>query len=132
MATVMDRRIVAGHQGRTRRRVRRIEGMVKRTIVVPITDNDGQPLTAEIARIQAELLSLIGGFSVVGSAGVWRSSDSAVYRDRSVTFTVVTDETTDAELVAQLPEWADRLRQVVLYTDRAIVEVWLVVDGSEA
>ena len=110
-----------------RRVVQRAAGMIKRSIVIPIADNDGRPLTAEIAAIEAELLGLIDGYSVFGSAGVWRSSDRAIYRDRSVTFIVVADEATDAELVARLPEWAERLRQVVLYTDRVVVEVGLVV-----
>lgn len=112
--------------------VQRTAGMVQRTIVVPVADNDGRQLTAEIAGIEAELLSLIGGYSVTGSAGVWRSDDSTTYRDHSVTFTVIADEATDAVLLERLPLWAARLRQVMLFTYKTVVEIGLVVvtDGD--
>lgn len=116
--------------GTARYVVQTAAGMVKR--IVPLTDNDGRPLSAEIAAIEAELLRLIGGYSVCGSAGVWRSSASATYRDRSGTFTVVADEATDLLFMERLPVWADRLRQVMLFTDKTLVEVDLVVlaDGA--
>jgi hypothetical protein len=105
--------------------------MTKRTVIVPITDNDGRSLAPEIANIEIELLRLVGGFSVNASAGVWSSPDGTTYRDQNLTYVVVGDEVTDARLTDRLHEWAIWLRQEVLYTDSSVVEVAQTVVGDE-
>jgi hypothetical protein len=97
--------------------------MVKRTIVVPIIDNGGRRLDAEIAKIEIELLGLVGRFTVHISACVWESPAGTIYRDPSLTYRIVTSLAVDATLTERLPQWAAWLRQEVLYSDSAVVEV---------
>ena len=97
--------------------------MVKRTVVLPIRDNDGRRLTAELAECERELLRVAGGFTKTASSGAWVGAGGRTYRDRSRQYSIVLDPGSDAELVAMLPDWARRLRQEAIYTDRAIVDV---------
>lgn len=90
--------------------------MVQRTIVIPTSDNDGRPLTAVISDIESEMLRLTGGFSVSDTRGVWRGDDGTIYRDRSQTYTLISDERTDQAISDRLSAWASDLRQEALFT----------------
>jgi hypothetical protein len=57
---------------------------------LPLTDNRGQPIPAEvIVDLQRELLAQFGGFTIHStSQGRWKSREGRVYREEVVTYEV--------------------------------------------
>lgn len=96
--------------------------MIERTIVLPVRDNDGRSLAREVASVKSELLAIAGGYSESKQSGAWRDEDGTVYRDQSWRVTTTVDEQQDKAIVARLPEWCERLRQICLYTHTTPVE----------
>lgn len=96
--------------------------MIERTIVLPARDNDGVSLAREVASVKRELLAVAGGYSEVKQRGAWRDDDGTVYRDSSWRVTTTIDESQDAAIMARLPEWCERLRQICLYTHATTVD----------
>lgn len=96
--------------------------MVERTLILPLRDNDGRSLAREVASIKSELLAIAGGYSEVRHHGAWRDEDGTVYRDTSWRVTTTVDEQQDKAIVARLPEWCERLRQICLYTHATTVD----------
>ena len=96
--------------------------MIERTIVLPARDNDGVSLAAQVASVKRELLAVAGGYSEVKQRGAWRDDDGTVYRDSSWRVTTTVGEQQDKAIVARLPEWCERLRQICLYTHATTVD----------
>lgn len=96
--------------------------MIERTIVLPLRDNDRVSLAREVASVKSELLAIAGGYSESKQSGAWRDEDGTVYRDRSLRVATTVDQEQDAAIVARLPEWCERLRQICLYTHATTVE----------
>jgi hypothetical protein len=89
--------------------------MLERAIVLPTRDNDGVSLARTITAIRKELLALAGGFSETRQQGRWVDGGK-VYRDTSLRIVTTVDSEQDAQIVARLPVWCARLRQLCLYT----------------
>jgi hypothetical protein len=96
--------------------------MVERVIVLPTRDNAGRSLTRQVNAVRDEILHIAGGYSETRQAGAWLDEDGTVYHDASVRLTTTVDEPTDARIVALLPEWCERLRQICLYTHATTVD----------
>lgn len=104
--------------------------MVKRTIVLPLDDNEGLPLARQIDQAEAVILGLAGGYSRHDSSGVWLDVGGDRYSDRSITLTVVSTDQVDAAIVAALPGLAALLRQRSLYSDATAVTVAFVAPAA--
>lgn len=105
--------------------------MTKRTIILPRTDNDGRPLTAELAAVESELLTIAGGFTKLPATGEW-SDGGHVYHDRNFAYWATVDDAQDVRIMAAMPAWCQALRQVSLYTDASPVSVSFVSAPSIA
>lgn len=98
--------------------------MIQTVILIPLTDNDGEPFPSSIwHQLQESLLTLAGGYSEEGPvSGAWRDQNGRVYRDKSLRYTVSLNSWT------QFPEWlrlVDDLRK--LYRQEAL---YIEVNGS--
>lgn len=95
---------------------------VRRSIVVPLEDNDGVSLATEAKQFEALLLQVAGGFSRADSSGVW-IEDGQTYEDKSTTYSVTVSPVQNAAIVAALPAFTSLLRQLALYTEASTVDV---------
>ena len=106
--------------------------MIERTIVLPTSDNDGHSTRAAIARIQAEILDIAGGYSESTQTGVWRDEDTGkVYRDKSIRLVTTVTPEQDIRLAHRLPAWCAWLRQLCLYTHTTPVVASFVEPARE-
>lgn len=95
--------------------------MVERTIVLPIRDNDGVSLAAQLRSIRLEILALAGGYSETKQHGAWRNGATDYY-DSSWRISTTVEPDIDARLIERIPAWAERLRQVCIYTHAVQVQ----------
>lgn len=91
--------------------------MQKRTIIVPLADNQGVSLASEHKNIAASLLKLAGGFSVHTQDGWWLADSGQAVHDESLVYTTLCDEATDQLIMDKLPEWCEATRQDCILTD---------------
>lgn len=96
--------------------------MIERILVLPTRDNDGVSLAREVAQVKRDILTLAGGYSEVKQRGAWRDEDGTVYHDPSIRLTTTVGPEQDAAIVARLPFWCGRLRQICLYTHATQVD----------
>lgn len=104
---------------------------LERVVIVPDVDNDGTSLEPERAAIEEELLNIAGGFTSDRVQGGWRGENGRCYRDSSTRYTLGVDAATDAAIVARLPEWCARLRQLALFTASRPCDVSFVTPPTE-
>lgn len=101
--------------------------MIKRTIVLPVLDNDGKPLAKELEAAEAMFLEIVGGYTCADATGSWRDPKTGItYTEANQTYTIVSDEWEDQAVQAIIPKLAEALRQVTIYTESTIVDVSFV------
>lgn len=90
---------------------------VKRTIVLPWVDKDGNDLAPLVYTIRELIAELAGGYTTYSAVGVWRDDNGAQVTDSSSVVVVTSPPIIDAKIAARLPRWAFLLRLTCLYTD---------------
>lgn len=63
------------------------------SIILPVLDNDGKPLSETHAYLERELLSRFGGFTTSTVNGAWLGDDGTEYRDWSRKYEVAMYDT---------------------------------------
>jgi len=92
-----------------------VNTIIERVVILPKVDNAGKSLTAEIARIEREILTIAGGYTKASVQGAWLDAGK-VYTDRSLQYTITTPAAQDAAIASMLPRWCSELRQEALYS----------------
>lgn len=91
--------------------------MIERTIVLPLTDNDGNPTTDTVNNFKQLLFSIAGGFSESQQVGYWKDADTGiVYRDESIRVVTTVTPEQDTQIAFLLPYLCEAMHQVCLYT----------------
>ena len=86
---------------------------------LPLTDNHGQPIAAEVVvDLQRELLAQFGGFTIhPTSQGRWQSREGRVYQEEVVTYEVAVPEDSIPILRDIVVRLGWRLGQLAVYFD---------------
>lgn len=82
-------------------------------IILPVQDNDGHSYHASHLSAMAWFRECFGGFTAVKSVGSWIDSTGRVYRDKSVSYRILTDEAPSLD-----PLWAWFPDQKAIYLAR--------------
>ncbi len=91
---------------------------VKVTFFVPIRDNDGRPLQAEIDDLEMELIVTFVGWTFQGYVkGSYRMSDGGRSLDVNASYFIVIEESRLNELVAILEAFLNETMQEALYLE---------------
>lgn len=98
------------------------EQQVEVTVVLPLTDNDGVPLTNEVAQVKYEVLSITGGYSASEQEGAWED-DGIVYTDLSERIVTIANPEQASRLREAAPRWKALLRQQALFYQTRAVDV---------
>ncbi len=92
--------------------------MVKATFFLPLTDNDGRSLEAEIAAVEDECFLAFGAWTLSGYfKGAWRSDTGERQLDTSAAYTVLLPAERVPELEAILRRFKARTTQVAIYLE---------------
>lgn len=100
--------------------------MQKYLFIVPLLSNEGQPFPAsDWDWLQDQLVARFGGWTLDGKVeGAWRDEKSGqVFRDTSLRYVVVVQETEVSGLIAFLGDVKVRFSQLALYVERPQTEV---------
>lgn len=100
--------------------------MQKVLFLLPLLDNEGQPYPAsDWDWLMDQLVVRFGGWTLDGKVeGAWRDEQSGhVYRDSSLRYVVVVQQTAVPELMTFLLDVKARFCQLALYVERPQVEV---------
>lgn len=98
----------------------------KFTFLLPLLDNEGQPIPAsDWDWMCNELVARYGGWTLDGKVeGAWLDKASGrVYRDSSARYVVVVEESEVQGFLGFLAEVKTRFRQEALYVERPATEV---------
>jgi len=91
---------------------------VKATFYLPVRDNDGRDLTAEIEEVERQCFVAFGGWTLSGYfKGTWRMADGACQVDTSAVYMVVLEATQLGELERILLAFKGRTTQEKLYLE---------------
>ena len=96
--------------------------MIKTSLHVPHTDNDGQAFLAEDWReLEIRLIDQFGGFSCdLHVAGAWRSATGVLYWDVSRRYIIALDSWARIPTFLDTVTWViERFRQEAIYVDIA-------------
>lgn len=104
--------------------------MLERTVILPQRDNEGKSLASQRAAIELELCAIAGGWTRERVSGAWLDKGK-LYRDANYRYTLAVDEGQDAAIMARVPAWCARLRQLALYTSRRACDVAIVSAKSQ-
>ncbi len=100
--------------------------MRKIVFLVPLLDNEGQPMaTSDWDWLVDQLVDRFGGWTLEGRVeGAWRDAKTGqVYRDASSRYSVVVEDTAGQDVLSFLGEVKIRFRQLALYVESPTVEV---------
>ncbi len=109
--------------------------MLRYTLTLPMTRNNGRDLTAEHAHIRSRLLRDFDGFTAHKARGYWRGADDMRYAENVVVYTVDVDPTAhkwrgNGGPFNVLRELAEALKltceQEAIYLTRQPVETFLI------
>lgn len=89
---------------------------VKVRFYLPLRDNDGRDLKAEVAAVEMELYALIGGWSLTSVVrGLYRMADNTAARDESNAYEIVTDDSRASEIKSLLLSFKAKTTQEAIY-----------------
>jgi|SRR5581483_3474377 len=89
---------------------------VKLLFYLPLRDNDGRELSAEIEEVELDLIDRFGGWTLVGVVkGMWMMADKTPVHDESNAYALVTDEGRVAEAEAILRAFKAKTTQEAIY-----------------
>ena len=89
---------------------------VKLRFYLPLRDNDGRPLDADIADVERELFNLFTGWSMVGVIkGVYLMADLSPAHDECNAYELVTDESRAAVVESVLLAFKAKTTQEAIY-----------------
>lgn len=89
---------------------------VKLVFYLPLRDNDGRALVAEIDAVEKELSVRFAGWTLVGVVkGAYRMADQSTAFDESNAYEVVTDDLRVAEVEGVLRAFKARATQEAIY-----------------
>src|SRR5579859_3539625 len=92
--------------------------VVKVTFYLPVTDNDGQDLGAEIDETHADLWARFGAFTAEGRVkGAYRMSDGSQARDVNEKYTLVLDDSQLNGVEQLLRDFKGKTRQEKMYLE---------------
>jgi hypothetical protein len=91
---------------------------VKAVFLIPLKDNDGRDLRAEVTELRTELLVTFGGWSSLGLVqGAYRMADGTPAFDVHRSFAVVLDEARLPELEQILRIFKNKTLQEAIYLE---------------
>jgi hypothetical protein len=91
---------------------------VKTLFYIPLKDNDGRDLTAEIEELQTELYVRFVGWTFMGYVkGAYRMADGTQALDESGAYVVVLDEARLPELEQVLRDFKGKTLQETIYLE---------------
>jgi hypothetical protein len=89
---------------------------VKLLFYLPLRDNDGRELQAEIEEIELELIHRFDGWTLLGMVkGMWMMADKTPVHDESNAYSLVTDDGRIAEVEAILRAFKAKTTQEAIY-----------------
>lgn len=89
---------------------------VKMVFYLPLRDNDGRELRAEIAETEMELVTRFGGWTLIAVVkGMYMMADKTPVHDESNAYAVVTDESRIAEVESLLLAFKAMTTQEAIY-----------------
>ena len=92
--------------------------MVKATFYLPLADNDGRNLAAEISDVEDRCYELFGAWTAAGFfKGAWRMGTGQRRIDTSAVYVVVIEEAQVKLLVELLREFKSRTTQEAIYLE---------------
>jgi len=101
--------------------------MIKCTILLPLTDNDGFSLAKEGALVLERLYEKFGGYTVEGTVtGTYRMDNGIRAIDTSTKVTVCVKAGQVLDLLAMVAEFGRIMRQETIYFEKALSVVELV------
>ena len=83
--------------------------------ILPLADNAGVPLDAEIDAVLLKIVSRFGGFTLEEVSGAWRSPSGVVHRDESKRVTVLCTSKDRGEARALVSDAGRSLRQEAMF-----------------
>lgn len=91
---------------------------VKAVFFVPLRDNDGRDLVAEIDEMEAELFVQFAGWTFQGYVkGAFQMADGSRSLDESAAYAVVLDEQAIGDLEQILREFKGKTKQEAIYLE---------------
>lgn len=91
---------------------------VKALFYLPLMDNDGRDLTAEIDVVKSDLYDHFGGWSFLGYVeGAFRMSDGSRSTDASAAYGVVLDDSRIPDLEEVLRDFKSQTLQEAIYLE---------------
>lgn len=91
---------------------------VKAVFYVPIKDNDGRSLKAEIVDLESELFLTFVGWTSLGMVkGAWRMADGTQSLDDSEAYALILDESRLSELEEILLSFKNKTTQEAIYLE---------------
>jgi hypothetical protein len=91
---------------------------LKALFYLPLRDNDGRHLTAEIQELQTELYIRFVGWTFLGYVkGAWRLADGSQSLDESGAYVVILEEARLPELEQVLRDFKAKTSQEALYLE---------------
>jgi hypothetical protein len=89
---------------------------VKTLFYLPLRDNDGRELRAEIAAVELELVTRFGGWTLIGVVkGMYMMADKTPVHDESNAYVVVTDDGRVPEIETILRDFKAKTTQEAIY-----------------
>jgi hypothetical protein len=89
---------------------------VKMVFYLPLRDNDGRELRAEIAETEMELVTRFGGWTLIAVVkGMYMMADKTPVHDESNAYAVVTDDSRIAEVESLLKAFKAKTTQEAIY-----------------
>lgn len=102
---------------------------VKRSIVLPLYDNDGATLRVVHQELQDALARIAGGYSATSQTGTWRNENGRTFSEPSQLYTVVCTPEQDIEIVKLLPSFTIQARQEALLTYASTIDATFIDGG---
>jgi hypothetical protein len=89
---------------------------VKAVFYLPLRDNDGRELRAEITEVELELVTRFNGWTLIGVVkGMYMMADKTPVHDESNAYAVVTDDTRIPEIESILRAFKGKTKQEAIY-----------------
>ena len=89
---------------------------VKALFYLPLRDNDGRELRAEITEVELELVNRFGGWTLIGVVkGMYMMADKTPVHDESNAYAVVTDDSRVGEIETILRAFKAKTTQEAIY-----------------
>jgi hypothetical protein len=91
---------------------------IKALFYVPLLDNDGRDLSAEIEELQTELYARFVGWTFLGYVkGAWQMTSGTCSLDESGAYVVILDEARLIELEEVLRDFRGKTQQEAMYLE---------------